>query len=134
MGILSLLLMPRFSVAAVPENRPMATIIVTNTSDGVAPGPVGSLRRAINDAAPGDIINFNLPNPSTITLTNGHLLITKALTITGPGATALTIDGNANDRVFWLVNAPLVSISGLTITNGSSDFGGGISAQNSILS
>ncbi len=112
----------------------MATITVTNINDGAAPGPVGSLRRAINDAMPGDTINFNLPNPSTITLTNGNLYIDKSLTISGPGATALTIDGNSNERVFWLVNAPNVSISGLTITNGLDDFGAGINSQNSEVS
>jgi len=132
--MLGIFLMPRSEVAARSENQPMATITVTNTSDGPAPGPAGSLRRAISDATSGDIINFNLPNPSTITLTNGNLYIGKSLTISGPGATALTIDGNANGRVFWIVNAPEVSISGLTITNGSADFGGGINAQHSTVS
>ncbi|HEX8998388.1 MAG TPA: choice-of-anchor Q domain-containing protein, partial [Blastocatellia bacterium] len=114
--------------------RAMATITVTNTSDGAAPGPVGSLRRAINDAMSGDTINFSLPNPSTITLTNGELLIGKALTISGPGATALTIDGNNSSRVFNLVFASQVSLSGLSITNGMIDFGGGIRCEASTLS
>ena len=39
-----------------------ATITVTNTNDS----GVGSLPQAINDAASGDTITFNLPNPSTI--------------------------------------------------------------------
>jgi hypothetical protein len=43
-----------------------STIIVNNTSDSGA--SVGSLRWAIQTAQPGDTIQFNLPNPSIISL------------------------------------------------------------------
>src|SRR5207249_3172821 len=48
-----------------------------------------------------DAISFNLPSgPQTLTLSGGALAITKAVTITGPGAGTLTINGNHLDRVF----------------------------------
>ena len=46
-----------------------ATITVTNTNDDGA----GSLRKALADAHNGDIIDFNLTYPATITLTTDSL-------------------------------------------------------------
>jgi hypothetical protein len=99
-----------------------ATFTVTNTADS---GP-GSLRAAISAAASGDKINFAPSlNGQTITLTSGELLINKDLNIQGPGANQLTISGNHASRVFHTQNN--VTLSGLTIANGSAaDFGGGI--------
>jgi hypothetical protein len=88
-------------------------ITVTNTNDS---GP-GSLRQAVADAFDGDTINFHLPaNRHTITLTNGGLGIDKRITISGPGADQLSIDGNRTGCVFGVGNT--VTISGLTVTNG----------------
>lgn len=107
------------------------TITVTNTNDS---GP-GSLRQAIADAAPGDTINFNLSDcPCVITLTSGELLIGKPLTINGPGAKTLSIDGNNNSRIFSIVQSGTFTLAGLTVTNGNGQgtiangngFGGGI--------
>jgi len=102
-----------------------ATITVTNNNDDGA----GSLRQAINDSSPGDTIDFDSSlNGQTITLTTGSLVIDKILTITGPGANLLTVDGNFTTRVFTN-NAAVVdtiSISGLTIANGNANYGGGI--------
>jgi predicted outer membrane repeat protein len=98
-----------------------ATITVTSTADSGA----GSLRDAIAAASAGDTIDFNLPSPSTITLTSGYLNINKNLTITGPGATSLTISGNHTLEVFYVL-AGTVNISGLTITAGNAFQGGGI--------
>ena len=56
---------------------------------------------------------FELDNPNEIE------------TITGPAA-GVTIDGGASSRVFQVDAGVTASISGLTITNGSSDIGGGV--------
>ena len=100
-----------------------ATHIVTNTSDS---GP-GSLRQAIAQASAGDTIQFSLPNPSTITLTSGELLLDKNLTITGPGAAQLAVSGNQPSRLFEIGAGATVTLSGLTMENGydTSDYGGG---------
>jgi hypothetical protein len=90
-------------------------ITVTNTNDS---GP-GSLRQALADAFDGDTINFHLPaNRHTITLTNGGLGIDKRITISGPGADQLSIDGNRTGCVFGVAQYNTVTISGLTVTNG----------------
>ena len=68
---------------------PTPTIIVTNTNDS---GP-GSLRQALADANDGDIIGFAVTG--TIGLTSGELLVDKAITISGPGAENLAVNGNA---------------------------------------
>lgn len=102
-----------------------ATFTVTNTNDSGA----GSLRDAItqaNAAAGADIIAFSVSG--TIVLTSGQIPINGPLTIVGPGANNLRIDGNANNRIFSIfatdpacpaLDGPdyLVSISGLRLTN-----------------
>ena len=103
------------------------TRTVTNTDDSGA----GSLRQAILDADTantGDTIMFSVTG--TITLTSGVLEIQHSLTITGPGASSLAISGNGSSRVFMVDSGATVSISGLTIEDGSSfsgtNVGGGI--------
>src|SRR5882757_3356984 len=103
---------------AVPAN----IIIVTNTDDS---GP-GSLRDALAAAVDGDIIDATGIS-GTILLTSGELQITHAITINGPGAGSLAVDGNATFRVFDNLTSG-ASISGFSITNGSApgEFGGGV--------
>jgi hypothetical protein len=111
------------SLALIGSNVAIAlsdTITVTTTNDS---GP-GSLRQAIADAAPGDMINFDLPAPSIIGLTTDELLINKSLTISGPGPTSLTVEflngGSFGPRVMEIAAGELdVTITGLAITNGS---------------
>src|SRR5437867_7453977 len=101
-----------------------ATLTVTSIADS---GP-GSLRNAIAAAASGDTVAFGVTG--AITLTTGELLIAKNLTIAGPGAASLTIQrsaatGTPSFRIFN-VRSGIVSISGLTLSNGDADPGGGI--------
>src|SRR6266550_1351765 len=71
-------------------------IVVTNTNDT---GP-GSLRQALADVNDGDTITFVVTG--TIGLTSGELLVDKSITIAGPGADNLAVDGNAKSRVFYI--------------------------------
>jgi len=89
-----------------------ATITVTNTNDS---GP-GSLRQALTIANDGDTITFAVSG--TIMLTSGGLPITKNLTISGPGADRLSIDGNQALLVFGNFPEKTAAISGLTVRNG----------------
>jgi predicted outer membrane repeat protein len=114
-----------------------ATVAVTNTNDS---GP-GSLRAAL--AAANDFDTIDATGLSgTILLTSGELQVTRNVTINGPGAATLAVDGNATFRVFYISGSPFhngnVVISGLTITNGLGssadgiDGGGGI-ANNDVV-
>src|SRR5206468_50828 len=107
-------------------------ITVANTADS---GP-GSLRQALADANDVDTIDFDSSlRGQTITLTSGQLLVRNSLTISGPGAANLAVNGNAASRVFLLLSGQTVTISGLTITNGqaSPSSGGGIYNDHSTL-
>jgi hypothetical protein len=112
-------------MAALSYRLPATTITVTNTGDA---GP-GTFRAALAAAANGDTVNFSLPTPAMITLTNGELSISNNLTIIGPGPAQLSISGNANGRVFSIITNRTVNLSGLTIRDGrvtSGSSGGGI--------
>jgi hypothetical protein len=114
-----------FAVSAMSAHA--ATFTVMNNSDSGA----GSLRDAIaqaNGSAPPNSIHFDPGVTGSIVLTTGQIQISKAMSIVGPGAANLTIDGNASSRIFSIfvtdpacptLDGPdyLVSISGLRLTN-----------------
>lgn len=111
-------------MAAFPQAAGAAPIVVQNTNDSGA----GSLREALANANPGDTIDLT-GLTGTITLTTGQLEIEDAVTIQGPGASALAISGNNASRVFSMfddLSGGTVTISGLTITGGNDDHGGGV--------
>ena len=104
------------------------TAIVTNTNDS---GP-GSLRQALLDADDGDVIGFAVTG--TIGLTSGELLVARNITISGPGAENLAVNGNGKSTVFHIAPGETVTISGLTITNGdAARSGGGIHNEHAAL-
>src|SRR5262245_36887913 len=115
---------PRLDVL---EDRTLpSTFTVLNLADS---GP-DSLREAVlaANANPGaDVIEFApAARDGTITLTNGELNITDALTIDGPGADRLAVSGNDASRVFRIDSGVSVDIDDLTITHGRADNGGAI--------
>src|SRR5439155_18784472 len=86
---------------------------------------------ALAVANDNDTITFAVTG--TIGLTSGELVLNNSITISGPGAANLAVNGNANSRVFHVSSGRTVSISGLTITNGNAngqsypdDSGGGV--------
>ena len=108
---------------------PAATIAVTNTNDN---GP-GSLRQALTTENYGDTISFAVTG--AITLTTGGLPINKNITISGPGADHLSIDGNQAIVVFGIFPDRTATISGLTIRNAQSGIlnGGIVFVTNCLL-
>src|SRR5258706_13164893 len=106
------------AVVLIPSSR-AATITVTSTADSGA----GSLRDAIATASSGDTINISVTG--TVTLTGGTLMISKSLTISGPGASDLAVSGNNEARVFTVNSGATVAISRLTIEKGKASVGGG---------
>jgi hypothetical protein len=111
------------------NNSCPGSFVVTSNADS---GP-GTLRDLITNACAGAVITFSPSVTGTITLTSGELDINKAVTITGPGANVLSINGNGLSRVFDINMSQVantVTITGLTITNGAThtngtDFYGG---------
>lgn len=105
------------------------TITVSNLN---ATGP-NSLYDAINNAVDGDTINFQSGLTGTITLTKDLPTINDDITIQGPGAGVITIDGQNKYHPFEFEQDGAAAISGLTVTHGhsndanSDDSGGAIS-------
>ena len=102
---------------------------MTTTADGI--DVAGSLREAVADAVDGDVIE--LP-AGDYPLTEGQILIAKALSIigAGPAAADVTIQGvTGSDRIFDVAAAG-VSFTNLLITGGSPNGrsrGGGIQVR-----
>ena len=95
-----------------------ATITVTNGNNT----GTGSLRNAISSAASGDIIVFS--GVTTVTLTSGELLVDKNLTINGGSGVTIT-RGSGSFRIFHISNNATVSMSNLTVSNGTNSVSGG---------
>lgn len=102
------------------EARPAAERVtsVTNCDDA---GP-GSLREAMQNAAAGDTIDLSALDCSVISLTTGALSIdVNNVTLEGPGAAALTIEGGYSagrvNRVISHHGTGLLSITNLTVTD-----------------
>ena len=135
--------------ARQPQRRPAAAPCALAAPAGSAGRPLPALGRAarpdlrdgrrghhqhrradVTAAHKDDTIVFNIPKSDpgynastgvwTITLTSGELLIKQNLSITGPGASQLTISGDKLSRVFELSikTKPQVSLSGMTLSNG----------------
>ncbi len=113
--------------------RPLVGDVVQNTNDSGA----GSLRDTIANASAGDTITF-VPGLGTITLSSGELLLSKALTISGPATGTQTISGGGVSRVFEIAAGTQVALANLTITGGQSaagaDGGGILNGGNLTLS
>ena len=113
------------------DRRVLATYMVTSLADSGS----GSLRAALQSAnATGDTdtIVFDSALSGTVNLgvANGALTISSPVSIQGPGSSSVTIDANATVtdkfRVFEISGAANnVTITGLTLTGGIVDDGGG---------
>lgn len=117
-----------------------ATFEVNNTGDGAADACDANctLRDAVTLAdgtAGADTVTFASGLTGTIRLTAGEIPIASGdpLTITGPGASSLSVSGDADnsggatpgDSRIFTINATPVSISGLTLTGGFANADGG---------
>lgn len=138
-----------FLFFAAPAMAAPETFTVTSTGDeadqnvgdglcqSVAPGNPCTLRAAIEEA------NFNSPQLDTIDLTGvtGQIALTSVLpsitdsvTINGPGADQLAIDGANMFRVLEADTGTTTSITGLTISHGQAPVISGGAFSGGILS
>ena len=122
------------------ECRLLSTFNVTRTDDtldGSSTPTIGSLRWAItqaNTATDPSIIAFDptvFATPRTIALLHGQLELSNtnaSMAIDSP-ASGVTVSGGGVSRVFQVDGGVTATISGLTITDGStSDNGGGVNS------
>ena len=114
--------------------NPGNTLTVTSTADNGA----GSLRQALADANSADTIQFAPAlNGQTIALTSGELVIDENITISGPGPSQLTVRrsfGTPFFRILHVTPGHIVTIEGLTITDGNhSASGGGVFNEQATL-
>jgi len=99
-----------------------ATLPVTSCADD---GGSGTLRAVVATAASGDVVELGGLTCSVITLVQGAIPVqADSLTIHGPGAGRLAIDGAASDRVFVHYGADTLRISALTVRNGANRLDG----------
>ena len=107
------------ALAAAPS-RPAGTVVVANCNDSGE----GSLRSALEGAVSGDTIDLTHLACSTITLATGLTTTVDDLTLQGPGAGDLAIDGAGASRVLAHAGYGTLTIDGLTLRNGSYTYGG----------
>lgn len=111
-----------------------ATCTVSNTNDSGS----GSLRACLSGLSTGTAVDTNAITFSatgTISLASSLPTIANGVTITGPGANKLTIDGGGTIQEFVVNGSGItVSISGLTFANGKGSSGGAISLAAGTLS
>jgi len=114
----------RLAVEVLEDRSLPSMVTVTSTSDD--PSDTGSLRYALNNATPGESIDF-APNVRTIdlsdTLNSAGLAIGVNLSIINDqGVGPVTIDGGGQFTVFTILDSSVTaSLSGLTIANGNSN-------------
>jgi CSLREA domain-containing protein len=116
-------------IIAAGQSGYSATYTVTktaDTNDGVCDSDC-SLREAIaaaNATEDDDIIVFDpavFGTPQTIVLSGTEMVIANngTLTINGPGAHLLTLDGNLTSRIIALSPSSVVAIDGIRFTRGN---------------
>jgi hypothetical protein len=139
------------ALSQVARNAMVVTVNSTADSADASPGDGlcadtqgrCTFRAAINEVgvagAPiGDAIIFSLPNPSTIDLTLGEILIRGQFAILGPGPDRLTIQrslasGTPEFRLMLLGGGTNLDIRGITLKNGRAAQGGAIYVDQSYL-
>jgi hypothetical protein len=99
-------------------------IIAANTDAAVDACPAGSGTDTILLPAGGYILTVNGFNENAAL--TGDLDITEDLIIVGAGSASTWISANRIDRVFHVIGPSVVEISGVEVTLGEADRGGGI--------
>ena len=119
-------------IGAFQTQPSTGTLVVDSTADGSAnqPGTL-DLRGAVdlaNVVPKAQTITFSstvFAASKTILLTAGPLELNHTQTITGPAA-RVTISGGGHSGVFQVNPSVTATVSGLTITDGTSAVGGGV--------
>ncbi len=123
---------PRLEALETRELPSVCTVdrLTDNNPGGGGDGGngMGDLRWCVTESLfRADTIDFSATG--TINLAAALPTLTRGVSIDGPGANLLTVrrDTGGNYRIFTVASGVTASISGLTINNGVSDLGAGIS-------
>jgi len=115
------------AVGAVILPAQMAGAATPTVTTCAGSGP-GSLPAVIAGAGAGDTVTFapvlSCP-PAAPIEPHGTIVISRSLVITGPGARAMAVSGGGTNQVFSIAIGTTVSMSGITIENGSNTTGSG---------
>jgi len=108
---------PAWLIAPLPAEA-QTTWVVTSLADD---GGNGTLRYAIDNSEEGDTITFTPGLSGTITLDGGlgELVVEHALTVEGPGAGTISIDGDQQTRVLIIAVGDIVPIESIEDLLGS---------------
>ena len=90
---------------------------------GTGSGLSGDIRYCVTQANQpanaGSTITFETAlTGNTVTLANGPLVISDAMTITGPGASSLTLSGNNSSRLFDVESGGSLTLQNVTLSGG----------------
>jgi len=110
------LIVTLFSAASAQAQQTFSVDRLTDAGEG--DGLVGDLRYCITNAIDGDTITFTVTG--TINLTTVLPDLTRSINIEGPGSKLLTVQRSTGGEYRIFTNRAVVSISGLTITGGTS--------------
>ena len=100
-----------------------AFTVVSSGDAGTGSALSGDIRYCITQADQpanaGSTITFDTAlTGSTITLANGPLVISDTMTITGPGASSLTLSGNNSSRLFDVDSGGSLTLENVTLSGG----------------
>jgi predicted outer membrane repeat protein len=111
--------------ALTPGVAGAAPVAVTNCSGSATVS--GSLPYEVQRAESGQTLAFSVSCPPTSPIRLSAVIdVTTDLTITGPGAGSVVISGGGTTAAIEVGLAGVLSISGVTIEDGSADLGGAI--------
>jgi len=99
-----------------------ATKTVTSSLDD---GGDGTLRYKVENACPGDIIQFDPSLLNSTIVLGSEIDVDENLTINGLGINNLTISGNKVSRLFSITSEVVISITNLSLINGYASANGG---------
>ena len=118
-----------YAVAVVASHvAGAATDTVTNCSGSVSVS--GSLPFEVANAVSGDTVDFSSPPPCQSITLSSTIAISTDISIEGPGANVLGVNGNGSTEVFNVASGVTASITALGIGNGVNSGGNGGAIDN----
>jgi hypothetical protein len=106
------------------------TKTVTSNSDN---GGTGTLRYQIENACPGDVIQFDPSLSNSTIVLNSEIAVNQNFSVIGLGINSLSISGNNASRIFSINTGVTFSVSALSLINGYSSSNGGAFLNNGDL-